>query len=138
MRGFTQDDAHIFVAREQLEDEAKVVLEFVLGLLRDYGLTEFELELLDARRREVEVDRRRRSTGRSRPTPCAGSHRRADSRSPRAPGEAAFYGPKIDLKTRDAIGRVWQLSTVQVDFNLPERFDLEYTGVRWRRSSGRS
>ncbi|MEO6941514.1 MAG: threonine--tRNA ligase, partial [Terrimesophilobacter sp.] len=128
VRGFTQDDAHIFVAPEQLEEEAARVLEFVLGLLRDYGLTEFELEL------SLRDDEKSKWIGSEENWAAAtNSLRRVAAASglkvTEQPGEAAFYGPKIDLKTRDAIGRSWQLSTVQVDFNLPERFGLEYTAA---------
>src|SRR5690606_36584781 len=124
VRGFTQDDAHIFVTPEQLEDEVGRVLEFVLALLRDYGLTEFELELSmrdDEKSKWIgDEDKWEQATEALRRVANASGLKVTDQ-----PGEAAFYGPKIDLKTRDAIGRTWQLSTVQVDFNLPERFGLE-------------
>ncbi|MCB1279969.1 MAG: threonine--tRNA ligase, partial [Salinibacterium sp.] len=121
VRGFTQDDAHIFVAPEQLEEESTRVLEFVLGLLRDYGLTEFELEL------SLRDDEKSKWIGSDENWDAATESLRRVAHASglkvtEQPGEAAFYGPKIDLKTRDAIGRSWQLSTVQVDFNLPERF----------------
>ncbi len=128
VRGFTQDDAHIFVAPEQLEEEAARVLEFVLGLLRDYGLTEFELEL------SLRDDEKSKWIGSEENWAAATDSLRKVAQASglkvtEQPGEAAFYGPKIDLKTKDAIGRSWQLSTVQVDFNLPERFGLEYTAA---------
>ncbi|HEY9497994.1 MAG TPA: threonine--tRNA ligase [Terrimesophilobacter sp.] len=128
VRGFTQDDAHIFVAREQLEEECTRVLEFVLGLLRDYGLTEFELEL------SMRDDEKTKWIGDEAHWEAATDALRRVAKASglkvtEQPGEAAFYGPKIDLKTRDAIGRTWQLSTVQVDFNLPERFGLEFTAA---------
>lgn len=128
VRGFTQDDAHIFVAPEQLEEESTRVLEFVLGLLRDYGLTEFELEL------SLRDDEKSKWIGSDENWDAATESLRRVAHASglkvtEQPGEAAFYGPKIDLKTRDAIGRSWQLSTVQVDFNLPERFGLEYTAA---------
>ncbi len=128
VRGFTQDDAHIFVAPEQLEEEVGEVLEFVLGLLRDYGLSDFELEL------SMRDDEKTKWIGSEESWASAtDSLRRVAAASglkvTEQPGEAAFYGPKIDLKTKDAIGRSWQLSTVQVDFNLPERFGLEYTAA---------
>lgn len=127
VRGFTQDDSHLFVTPEQLEGEAERVLDFVLSMLRDFGLTEFELELSmrddekskwigDEEHWEMATDALRRVA------------KASGLKLTEVPGEAAFYGPKIDLKTRDALGRVWQLSTVQLDFNLPERFQLEYTG----------
>ncbi len=126
VRGFTQDDSHLFVTPEQLEAEATKVLEFVLSMLRDFGLTDFELELSlrdDEKSKWIGSDEFwEYSTGALRNVAAASGLRLTEM-----PGEAAFYGPKIDLKTRDAIGRTWQLSTVQVDVNLPERFDLEYT-----------
>ncbi len=128
VRGFTQDDAHIFVAPEQLEEESTRVLEFVLGLLRDYGLTEFELELSlrdEEKTKWIGSEENWDSATAALRRVAAASGLKVTEQ----PGEAAFYGPKIDLKTRDAIGRSWQLSTVQVDFNLPERFGLEYTAA---------
>jgi len=126
VRGFTQDDSHLFVTPEQLEEEATKVLEFVLSMLRDFGLTDFELELSmrdDEKSKWIGSDEFwEYSTNALRNVAVASGLKLTEM-----PGEAAFYGPKIDLKTRDAIGRTWQLSTVQVDPNLPERFDLEYT-----------
>ncbi|WP_239525738.1 MULTISPECIES: threonine--tRNA ligase [unclassified Microbacterium] len=126
VRGFTQDDSHLFVTPEQLESETTRVLEFVISMLRDFGLDDFELELS---MRDDEKDKWigseefwDYSTNALRNVAMASGLKLTE-----VPGEAAFYGPKIDLKTRDAIGRVWQLSTVQVDPNLPERFELEYT-----------
>jgi len=126
VRGMTQDDAHIFCTREQVVPELTRALEFVLGLLRDYGLDDFYLELstkppgkavgTDAEwdeatqaLREVGVD--------------AGLELVMDE------GGGAFYGPKISVQIRDAIGRTWQMSTIQLDFQLPQRFDLHYTGA---------
>ncbi len=134
VRGFTQDDAHLFVTREQLEEETSKVLGFVLSLLRDFGLTDFQLEL------SMRDDEKSKWIGDEQHwAQATDALRRVAVASglslTEAPGEAAFYGPKIDLKVKDAIGRTWQLSTVQVDFNLPERFDLEYTasdGTRQR------
>ncbi|WP_370655351.1 threonine--tRNA ligase [Microbacterium terrisoli] len=127
VRGFTQDDSHLFVTPDQLEDEATSVLDFVLSMLRDFGLTDFELELSmrdnekskwigDEEHWAVATDALRRVAQAS------------GLKLTEVAGEAAFYGPKIDLKVKDAIGRTWQLATVQLDFNLPERFELEYTG----------
>lgn len=128
VRGFTQDDAHLFVTREQLEEETAKVLDFVLSLLRDFGLTDFTLEL------SLRDDEKEKWIGDEQHwADATESLRRVALASglelTEAPGEAAFYGPKIDLKVKDAIGRTWQLSTVQVDFNLPERFGLEYTAA---------
>ncbi|WP_396656433.1 threonine--tRNA ligase [Microbacterium sp.] len=126
VRGFTQDDAHLFVTPEQLEGEVTKVLEFVISMLRDFGLEDFELELSlrdDEKDKWIGSDEFwEYSTEALRSVAVASGLKLTE-----APGEAAFYGPKIDLKTTDAIGRVWQLSTVQVDPNLPERFELEYT-----------
>ena len=126
VRGFTQDDSHLFVTPEQLEAETTRVLEFVISMLRDFGLDEFELELSmrdDEKDKWIGSDEFwEYSTNALRNVAMASGLKLTE-----VPGEAAFYGPKIDLKTRDAIGRVWQLSTVQVDPNLPERFELEYT-----------
>ena len=134
VRGFTQDDAHLFVTREQLEEETSKVLGFVLSLLRDFGLTDFQLELSmrdDEKEKWIgDEEHWQQATDALRRVALASGLALTE-----APGEAAFYGPKIDLKVKDAIGRTWQLSTVQVDFNLPERFDLEYTandGTRQR------
>ena len=126
VRGFTQDDSHLFVTPEQLEDETAKVLEFVISMLRDFGLDDFELELSmrdDEKSKWIGSDEFwEYSTNALRNVAMASGLKLTEM-----PGEAAFYGPKIDLKTRDAIGRTWQLSTVQVDPNLPERFELEYT-----------
>ncbi|MGK9221967.1 MULTISPECIES: threonine--tRNA ligase [unclassified Microbacterium] len=128
VRGFTQDDSHLFVTPEQLEAEVTKVLEFIISMLRDFGLDDFELELSmrdDEKAKWIGSDEFwEYSTNALRNVAVASGLKLTE-----VPGEAAFYGPKIDLKTRDAIGRVWQLSTVQVDPNLPERFDLEYTAA---------
>ncbi len=125
VRGFTQDDSHLFVTPDQLESEVSKVLEFILSMLRDFGLTDFELELSmkdDEKSKWIGSDEFwDSSTDALRRVAVASGLKLTE-----VPGEAAFYGPKIDLKTRDAIGRTWQLSTVQVDPNLPERFELEY------------
>lgn len=126
VRGFTQDDSHLFVTPEQLEGEVTKVLEFIISMLRDFGLSDFELELSmrdDEKDKWIGSDEFwDYSTDALRNVALASGLKLTE-----VPGEAAFYGPKIDLKTTDAIGRVWQLSTVQVDPNLPERFGLEFT-----------
>ncbi|GAA1816484.1 threonine--tRNA ligase [Agromyces neolithicus] len=126
VRGFTQDDSHLFVTPEQLEEETTKVMDFVISMLRDFGLEDFELELSmrdDAKDKWIGSDEFwEYSTNALRNVARASGLKLTEM-----PGEAAFYGPKIDLKTRDAIGRTWQLSTVQVDPNLPERFELEFT-----------
>ncbi|MFH8249865.1 threonine--tRNA ligase [Microbacterium sp. B2969] len=126
VRGFTQDDSHLFVTPDQLEEETTRVLEFVISMLRDFGLEDFELELSmrdDEKDKWIGSDEFwDYSTDALRNVAVASGLKVTE-----VPGEAAFYGPKIDLKTKDAIGRTWQLSTVQVDVNLPERFELEFT-----------
>ncbi|EMQ97664.1 threonine--tRNA ligase [Paeniglutamicibacter gangotriensis] len=123
VRGMTQDDAHIYCTKEQMKDELTETLNFVLGLLKDYGLDDFYLELStknpekfvgddaiweEATRTLAEV------------AEASGLELVPD------PGGAAFYGPKISVQAKDALGRTWQMSTIQLDFNLPERFELEY------------
>ncbi|MFM2412349.1 MAG: hypothetical protein RLZZ587_682 [Actinomycetota bacterium] len=125
VRGMTQDDAHIFTTPDKMEEELTKVLDFVLSLLRDYGLNDFYLEL----------------STRDGSDKFVGSDELWDAATATLekvatdsgltlvpdPGGAAFYGPKISVQARDAIGRTWQMSTIQLDFNLPERFGLEYT-----------
>ncbi|PKK14406.1 MULTISPECIES: threonine--tRNA ligase [Thermomonospora] len=121
-RGFTQDDAHIFVAPDQLAEELASLLKFVVGLLRDYGLTEFEAELATRPEKYVgEIADWEKAQ-------AALEHALQEAGLPYviAEGEGAFYAPKIDVHIRDAIGRRWQLSTLQVDLQLPQRFDLEF------------
>jgi threonyl-tRNA synthetase len=125
-RGFTQDDAHLFVTQEDIEVELRSVLEFVLGLLRDYGLSDFYLELStkeEGNPKFVGDDAIWKS--------ATATLEKVATESGLTlvpdPGGAAFYGPKVSVQARDAIGRTWQMSTIQLDFNLPERFDLEYT-----------
>ena len=123
-RGFTQDDAHIYCTEEQMEQELSTVLDFVLSLLRDYGLNDFYLELSTKDEKKfVGSDEiwERATTVLQKVADASGLELVPD------PGGAAFYGPKISVQARDAIGRTWQMSTVQLDFNLPERFNLEYT-----------
>jgi threonyl-tRNA synthetase len=130
-RGFTQDDSHIFCAPDQLAGELASLLEFVVGLLRDFGLTDFEAEL--STRPEKYVG----SPEEWSEAEAALKHALDLSGVPYvvAEGEGAFYAPKIDVHVRDAIGRRWQLSTLQVDFQEPHRFGVEYTapdGTRQR------
>src|SRR5499427_2798627 len=124
-RGFTQNDAHIFCRPDQLADELASLLAFVVGLLRDFGLTEFEAEL--STRPEKFVG----EVGEWDQAEAALKHALDASGLPYviAEGEGAFYAPKIDVHVRDAIGRRWQLSTLQVDFQEPGRFGIEYTAA---------
>ncbi|TFE33518.1 threonine--tRNA ligase [Frankia sp. B2] len=123
VRGLTQDDAHLFCAREQLPAELDSVLTFVLGLLRDFGLTDFYLELSTRPAgKAVGTDEEwAQATELLRE-----AAQKQDLELVMDPGGGAFYGPKISVQARDAIGRTWQLSTIQVDFQLPRRFGLEY------------
>jgi threonyl-tRNA synthetase len=123
-RGFTQDDAHIYCTKEQMAGELDSLLTFVLNLLRDYGLTDFYLEL-STRNPE-------KSVGSDIDWEAATEALRQAAEKQKLelvldPGGAAFYGPKISVQAKDAIGRTWQMSTIQVDFQLPQRFDLGYT-----------
>jgi threonyl-tRNA synthetase len=123
-RGFTQDDAHIYCAEDQLRDELASLLGFVIDLLGDYGLDDFYLELSTKDPdKHVGSDEVWREATRTLEEVglASGLELRPD------PGGAAFYGPKISVQARDAIGRTWQMSTIQLDFNMPSRFGLEYT-----------
>ena len=123
-RGFTQDDAHIYCTRDQMKDELARLLTFVLDLLRDYGLDDFYLEL-STRNPEKSVGDEQTWSDATRVlaevAEASGLELVPD------PGGAAFYGPKISVQAKDAIGRTWQLSTIQLDFFEPELFELEYT-----------
>ena len=127
VRGFTQDDAHIFCTPEQIEDEIDACIEFAEAVLKTFGFTEFKIELStwDPKDKKFigEADKWDNAVG-------ALEHvlNRKGIPYRTIPGEAAFYGPKIDIKLVDVLGRMWQLSTVQFDWNLPARFDLEYKG----------
>jgi threonyl-tRNA synthetase len=121
-RGFTQDDSHIFCTPQQLADELASLLDFVVGLLRDFGLTEFEAELSTRPEKYVGEPLEWEQAE------AALKHALDESGLPYviAEGEGAFYAPKIDVHVKDAIGRRWQLSTLQVDFQEPGRFGIEY------------
>ncbi|MEV5883425.1 threonine--tRNA ligase [Streptomyces sp. NPDC052020] len=126
-RGFTQDDSHIYCTKEQMPEELDTLLTFVLDLLRDYGLTDFELELstrddsdkfIGSDEDWAEATEALRQAAEKQNLPLVPD-----------PGGAAYYGPKISVQAKDAIGRSWQMSTIQVDFNQPKRFNLEYTAA---------
>ncbi|QUX30659.1 threonine--tRNA ligase [Nocardiopsis akebiae] len=125
-RGFTQDDSHIYCTKEQMADELDSLLTFVLDLLRDYGLDDFYLELSTKDPEKYvgtdEVWEEATETLRE-------AAQKQGLELVLDPAGAAFYGPKISVQAKDAIGRTWQMSTIQVDFNMPERFDLEYTAA---------
>jgi threonyl-tRNA synthetase len=125
-RGFTMDDSHIFCTREQLHDELASLLRFVLDLLADYGLEDFYLELSTKDPEKfVGSDEMWEEATNS----LAEVATESGLDLVPDPGGAAFYGPKISVQARDALGRSWQMSTIQVDFNFPERFELEYTAA---------
>ncbi|MGW7446121.1 threonine--tRNA ligase [Kitasatospora sp. NPDC054795] len=125
-RGFTQDDAHIYCTREQMAEELDSTLTFVLNLLRDYGLTDFYLEL--STKDPVKYVGSDETWEEATAVLASVAEKQGLPLVP-DPGGAAFYGPKISVQAKDAIGRTWQMSTIQLDFNLPERFDLEYTAA---------
>jgi threonyl-tRNA synthetase len=126
VRGMTQDDAHIYVTREQMREELTSLLQFVLDLLSDYGLDDYYLELStkdpDKYVGSDEVWEEATDTLRE-VAEASGLDLVPD------PGGAAFYGPKISVQVKDALGRSWQMSTIQLDFNMPDRFELEYTAA---------
>ncbi|WP_179435488.1 threonine--tRNA ligase [Microbacterium pseudoresistens] len=128
VRGLTQDDAHIYVAQDQVKDELTTNLNLVLNLLRDYGLDDFYLELSTNEEGNDkflgEPEQWETAIETLREVAMASGLELVDD-----PGGAAFYGPKISVQARDAIGRTWQMSTIQLDFNQPERFEMEYTGA---------
>ena len=124
VRGFTQDDAHLFVRREQLAEEVDRVLGFCLFMLRSFGFSEFELYLSTRPAKFVgTAEAWDEAEG-----ILADSLKRSGEKFEVDEGGGVFYGPKIDIKIRDSLGRQWQCSTVQVDFQLPERFDMTYVG----------
>ncbi|MBI5454330.1 MAG: threonine--tRNA ligase [Deltaproteobacteria bacterium] len=122
VRGFTQDDAHIFMTPDQLEDEIKGVLNFTLYILKSFGFNEFDIYLSTRPEKYVgSLDNWAKAEAALKAAlESTGLEFSID------PGEGVFYGPKIDIKIKDVIGRSWQCSTIQVDFNLPERFDVTY------------
>ncbi|SEE12174.1 Ser-tRNA(Thr) hydrolase /threonyl-tRNA synthetase [Arthrobacter alpinus] len=123
VRGMTQDDAHIYCTKEQMKDELTETLNFVLSLLKDYGLEDFYLELSTKNEEKFVGDDdvwEEATRTLAEVAEASGLELVAD------PGGAAFYGPKISVQAKDALGRTWQMSTIQLDFNLPERFELEY------------
>ena len=128
MRGFTQDDSHTYCTPEQAGEEIKAQIQFFLSILSDFGLTDFYLELStrdDGARKDKfigsEADWAAATAALQEACDASGLQVVPD------PGGAAFYGPKVSVQVKDAIGRTWQMSTIQYDFNQPERFDLEYT-----------
>ena len=124
VRGFTQDDAHIFCRPGQLADEIFKVLEFTLFVLNTFGFSEYDIYLSTRPEKYVgTAENWERATG-----ALKGALEKKGLSYQVDPGEGVFYGPKIDIKIKDVLGRAWQCTTIQVDFNLPERFDVEYIG----------
>ena len=126
VRGMTQDDAHIYCTRDQMREELTSLLRFVLSLLADYGLHDFYLELSTKNEgKSVGSDEMwEEATETLREVAEASGLQLVPD-----PGGAAFYGPKISVQVKDALGRSWQMSTIQLDFNMPDRFELEYTAA---------
>ncbi|MFN7148557.1 MAG: threonine--tRNA ligase, partial [Microthrixaceae bacterium] len=125
VRGMTQDDAHIFTTKEQMVEELESIVLFVLDLLRDYGLDDFYLELSTKPEGKAvgSDDEWAEATD-----ALSAVAEKMDIELVMDPGGGAFYGPKISVQARDAIGRTWQMSTIQVDFQLPQRFEMTYIG----------
>ena len=128
VRGFTQDDAHIFCTPEQIEDEVVACIDFAQAVLETFGFKEFKVELStwdpNDRAHYAGSDEKWHLANHS----LENALKRKEIPYKTIPGEAAFYGPKIDVKLVDVLGRLWQLSTVQFDFNMPARFEMEYVG----------
>ncbi len=128
VRGFTQDDAHIFCMPSQIESEVEACMDFAFAVMKNFGFEKFEVELSDWDPAHPENYAGKPEDWRRATSALADTMTRMNVPYKKMQGEAAFYGPKIDVKLIDAIGRSWQLTTVQFDFNLPARFGLEYVG----------
>ena len=130
VRGFTQDDAHLFLAEDQVEGEIERCLHFVISMLKAFGFTEYEVNLSTRPAKSVGTDSmwERATRALERAIRAVGLPFQVDA------GGGAFYGPKIDVKIKDTLGRYWQCSTIQCDFNLPERFDMNYVDATGNRS----
>jgi threonyl-tRNA synthetase len=126
VRGFTQDDAHIFCTPSQIEKEVEACIDFAFAVMKNFGFDKFEVELSDWDASHPENYEGRAEDWQRASAGLAGTLQRLNIPYKTIQGEGAFYGPKIDIKLIDAIGRPWQLTTVQFDFNLPARFGLEY------------
>jgi threonyl-tRNA synthetase len=124
VRGFTQDDAHIFCREDQLEDEILDVLELTLFMLRTFGFTKYDICLSTRPEKFVGTPQIWEKATEA----LKNALQNKDLKYTIDPGEGVFYGPKIDIKVKDSLGRPWQCSTIQVDFNIPERLDVTYRG----------
>ena len=129
VRGFTQDDAHIFCTPDQIEAEVEACIDFAFAVMKNFGFDKFEVELSDWDRKHAENYAGKPEDWQRATQALANTMNRLKIPYKKMEGEAAFYGPKIDVKLIDAIGRPWQLTTVQFDFNLPARFGLEFVGA---------
>jgi threonyl-tRNA synthetase len=129
VRGFTQDDAHIFCTPDQIEAEVEACIDFAYAVMKNFGFEKFAVELSDWDPKHPENYTGKPEDWRGATDALAGTMARLKIPYKKMEGEAAFYGPKMDVKLIDSIGRPWQLTTVQVDFNLPARFGLEFVGV---------
>lgn len=125
VRGFTQDDAHLFITPAQLPEEITKVLNFVVGMFRVFGFHEYQIYLSTRPEKSVGSD----ENWKIGTDALENALKKMDLPYEIDPGEGVFYGPKIDIKVKDSIGRMWQCATIQADFNLPERFDLEFVDV---------
>jgi len=126
VRGFTQDDAHIFCMPSQIESEVEACVDFAFAVMKNFGFDKFEVELSDWDAAHAENYAGKAEDWHRATAALAATMKRMNIPYKTIAGEAAFYGPKIDVKLIDAIGRPWQLTTVQFDFNLPARFGLQY------------
>lgn len=124
VRGFTQDDAHLFISEDQAEAEIEKVLDFTVFVLKTFGFSEYDIYLSTRPEKSVGSDEHWELATRS----LEAALKAKGLPFSEDPGEGVFYGPKIDIKVKDSLGRSWQCSTIQVDFNLPERFDITYRG----------
>lgn len=131
VRGFTQDDAHLFVTPDKLEAEITDVLQFIKHIFKSFGFTEYQMYLSTRPEKSVgsDDDWKHATASLKNALDASGSPYEED------PGEGVFYGPKIDIKIKDALGRSWQCSTIQVDFNLPKRFEIEYIDADGKKQS---
>ena len=125
VRGFTQDDAHIFCREDQIDEEVLKVLEFTLFVLKTFGFSEYDIYLSTRPEKYVGTD----AAWEKATAALEHALKHKGLRYEVDPGEGVFYGPKIDIKVRDSLGRQWQCSTIQVDFNVPERLDIVYRGA---------
>jgi threonyl-tRNA synthetase len=132
VRGFTQDDAHIFATPETVESEAGACVDFALMLMKTFGFDKYAVELSTWDPADREKYSGEPAQWELAEKSLESALHKRDMPFQRMPGEAAFYGPKIDIKLHDALNRPWQLTTVQFDFDLPQRFGLEYTGADGR------